>query len=53
MEEIDLMRFLIIMLVAMIAGGAIATYVDDKLLRPVLIGLFVFSALFIYFKKQK
>jgi len=47
------MRFIIIMLIAMIVGGTIGSYVDHKLLRSILIGLVVFLALSIYYKKRK
>lgn len=47
------MRFIIIMFIAMIVGGAIGVYVDDKLLRSILMGLVVFFALSIYFNKRK
>ena len=46
------MRFIIIMFIAMIVGGIIGSYVDDKLLRSILIGLVVFLALSIYFNKN-
>lgn len=47
------MRFIIIMFIAMIVGGTIGSFVDDKLLRSILLGLLVFLALSIYFKKRK
>jgi len=47
------MRFIIIMIIAMIIGGIIGSYVDDKLLRSILLGLVVFFALSIYYKKRK
>jgi len=47
------MRFIIIMIIAMIMGGTIGPYVDDKLLRSILLGLVVFFALSINYKKRK
>lgn len=47
------MRFIIIMFIAMIVGGAVGVYVEDKLLRSILMGLVVFFALSIYFNKGK
>lgn len=47
------MKFIIIMLIAMIVGGTIGAYVDDKLLRSILTGLLVSLALSIYFNKRK
>jgi len=47
------MRFIIIMHISMILGVAVGAYVDDKLLRSVMIGLLVFIALSVYFNKRK
>jgi len=42
------MKFLIIIFILMIAGGAVGAYVDDKLLRPILIGLGLLALLSLY-----
>ncbi|WP_449355534.1 hypothetical protein ACUL41_06235 [Virgibacillus natechei] len=49
------MRFIIIMFILMIAGGAVGAYVDDKLLRPIIIGIGLLAFLslsLLLFKKR-